>query len=664
MNVKEKIKKLSQKIEQHNYEYYTLDNPTITDYEYDMLMEELIALEEKFPEYKLKISPTTRVGGEILDGFTKVMHKKSMLSLGNTYNEEEVINFIERVRKEVDNPNFVCELKIDGLAVCIRYEKGVFVEAATRGDGNVGEDITHNVKTIKSLPLLLEKEIDIEVRGEIFISKANFKKINDNRIENDEMIFANPRNAAAGSVRQLDSKIAAKRYLDVFLYSSPNANDFDIITHSEALDFLDSLQFKTNKERKVCKSADEIITYLNYWQEHRNNLPYEIDGIVIKVNDLKSQSKLGERSKSPRWATAFKFPPEEVHTKLLDIIFTVGRSGQVTPNAVLEPVTVAGSTISRATLHNEEFVKARDLRIGDIVSIRKAGDVIPEVVRSIKSYRTGGEKVFEMIKRCPKCDSILIKKDTEADFYCVNDKCPAKILESLIHFASRKAMNIDGLGESKVIQLYNASIIQDIADIYKMNKKQLLELDRFAEKSALNLLSAVEKSKGNDLSKLLFGLGIKHVGSKTASIIANHFKTMDDLIDASKDDLIEIADVGEIVANSIITYFSQEKNIALVEKLRVLNLNFKSLENNLIFADDNFVDKKFVITGSFNDYSREEMKLEIEKRGGKCSSSVSGRTNVLICGKDAGSKFDKAQKLGIEIWDEEKIFTIFKNIRK
>ncbi len=656
MDIKKRVKELVNLINEYNYEYYTLDNPTITDYEYDKLLEELKQLEEKYPELKDLNSPTQKAGGEILENFKKVVHKVPMLSLDNSYNEAEIIKFVEKIKKEINNPVFVCELKIDGLAVSIKYEKGKFKQASTRGDGTIGEDITHNVKTIKSLPLVLKKEIDIEIRGEIFISKNAFSKINKERAENEETLFANPRNAAAGSVRQLDSKIAAKRNLDIFVYMLPNAKEFGITSHSKSLDFLDELQIKTNRNRAICKSADDIIKYLEKWQEERNALSYEIDGVVIKVDNLDEQDELGFTAKSPKWATAFKFPPEEVNTKLLDIIFTVGRTGQVTPNAVLEPVFVAGSKISRATLHNEEFVKERDLRIGDTVTIRKAGDVIPEVVRPIIKNRTGEEILFEMTTNCPICNSILVKSADEADFYCVKDECPAKVVEGLIHFASRNAMNIDGLGDKIVEQLYKANLIKQIPDIYDLKYEDLVGLERFADKSAANLINAVTKSKENSLEKLLFGFGIRHVGSKTAVILAQNFKTLDNLISATNSELIEIDDVGDIVAESIIDYFANSDNISMIEKLRERGLNFQSSNAHSEESfDDNFVDKTFVITGSFSDYKREELEKIIISKGGKTSSSVSKRTSVLVCGEKAGSKLTKAESFGTEIWDETKL---------
>lgn len=655
MESKKRIDELVKKINQYNYEYYTLDNPTITDFEYDALYSELKKLEEENPEYVDENSPTKKAGWKVLDNFNKVTHEKPMLSLDNSYNEAEILKFVDKIKKEIDNPTFVCELKIDGLAVSINYENGVLKKAATRGDGSIGEDITHNVKTIKSLPLVLEKKVDIEVRGEIFISKDSLKKINEERAKKQEQLFANPRNAAAGSVRQLDSKIAAKRNLDMFAYMLPDAKDLKILNHSDALEYLDQLKIKTNTNRAICKNEIEIIEYINLWKEKRSTLPYEIDGVVIKVNNLDIQEELGFTAKSPKWATAFKFPPEEVNTKLLDIIFTVGRTGQVTPNAVLEPAFVAGSKISRATLHNEEFVKERDLRIGDTVTIRKAGDVIPEVVRPIIKVRNGSEKVFKMATNCPICNSMLVKNLDEADYYCIEADCPAKNVEGLIHFASRNAMNIKGLGDKVVTQLYEEKLIKIIPDIYTLKYDNLINSERFANKSANNLIMAIETSKNNSLEKLLFGLGIRHVGSKTATVITRHFKNLDNIMNANFEELITIEDVGEIVAQSIIDYFANEKNREMIERLRELGLNFVIPDTQTNLLDEAIAGKTFVITGSFEKYKRKEIEEQIMLKGGKTSSSVSKMTSAVICGENPGSKLDKAKQLNLEIWDEEKI---------
>ncbi len=663
MNPKLRIKELTEKINKHNYEYYVLDNPTIIDYDYDMMLDELVKLETDYPEYKDINSPTSRVGGLALDKFEKVVHDVPMLSLGNSYNEQEVKSFLVKVEKELAKPKFVCELKIDGLAVSIKFENGQFKKAATRGDGVVGEDITENVRTIKSLPLMLREPLSMEVRGEIFMNKNTFDKLNEERAKNGEQLFANPRNAAAGSVRQLDSKIAAKRELDLFLYMLPDAEKLGHTAHSKALDFLDEQGFKTNQERKICYSAVEVMNYIKNVLEVRSSLGYAIDGVVIKVDDLAAQNELGFTSKSPKWATAFKFPPEEVNTKLLDIIFTVGRTGMVTPNAVLEPALVDGSVISRATLHNEDFVKERDLRIGDTVTIRKAGDVIPEVVRYIKESRDGSEKEFKMATNCPICDTVLTKKSEEVDYYCENSSCPARVVESLIHFASRNAMNIDGLGERIVKQLFDEQLINSIPDIYTLKFEDLIKLERFGERSVKKLLEAIEKSKENSLEKLLFGLGIRHVGSKTAKILASEFETLKNLSDIKAEQLVAVNDIGEIVASSVVSFFGTEQNVQMIDDLisQGLNTVYLGKPKSQISSDGVLAGKKVVITGSFENYGRKELTEILENLGAKASGSVSKNTDIVIAGEKAGSKLTKANELGVLVWNEEKLLEVIKN---
>lgn len=638
-----------------NYEYYTLDKPSVSDQEYDRYMQELLKTEETNPEIIRDDSPSVRVGGKVLDGFVKVTHKIPMLSLGNVFNEDELIKFDERIRKEVPNPSYVCELKIDGLSVSLKYENGKFVRGATRGDGVIGEDITNNVKTIKTIPLTLKDKIDIEIRGEIYMSKKTFNKLNEERARNHEELFQNPRNAAAGSVRQLDSSVAAKRNLDAFLYHLPNALDYDINTHYGALEYVKSLGFVVNPNIKKVDNIKEVIEYVDYWTTHRDELPYEIDGIVIKLNDLNAQQKLGFTAKYPKWATAYKFPALEVLTKLKDIIFTVGRTGQVTPNAVLEPVKVAGSTISRATLHNEENVVNKGFKIGDIVSIRKAGDVIPEVVEPIVDRRDGTEKDFEMIKTCPICGSNLTKEETQADYFCLNEKCPARKVESLIHFVSRDAMNIEGLGERIMEDFYNMGYIKSFTDIYKLDnkKEELMELEGFGTKSINNLLESIENSKNNSLEKLLFGLGIRQVGNKTAKLLAKKFEILDNLINASFEDLKNIRDIGEKSALDIINYFKDENNIKVINELIDIGINTEYLGiKEVTNTNDNIYGKSFVLTGTLENYTREKLKQILEDMGGIVNSSVSKNTDVVIAGVSAGSKLEKAQKLNIEIWDE------------
>lgn len=577
-----------------------------------------------------------------------------MMSLSDVFSESEVVNFDERIKKEGIRPQYVCELKIDGLSVSLLYEHGKLVRAATRGDGVVGEDITHNVKTIKSVPLTLNEDIDIEVRGEIYMSKKSLEKVNLERIKNGEKPLQNARNGAAGSIRQLDSKVAAKRGLDVWIYHLPNPLDYGIHTHYEALEFMKKLGFKTNPNNRLVNNINEVLEFISEKNAERKSLPYDIDGIVIKVNNIDQQQELGFTAKYPKWATAYKFPAEEVLTRLNDIIFTVGRTGQITPNAVLDPVIVMGSTIARATLHNENYIKEKDLRIGDIVSIRKAGDVIPEVVEVKKERRTGNEKNFEMIHNCPICGTTLVKKEGQVDYFCLNEHCPTRKIECLIHFAERDAMNIDGLGEKIMEDFFNFSFIRTIPDIYLLqtHREDLTRLEGYGEKSVTKLLEAIEKSKSNSLEKLLFGLGIPHVGSKTAKIIASHYHNIDNIMKATLEDLSSINDIGEIIAKSIVDYFQKEDNKIIIERLKQYGINMNYLGQKII-KDETFYGKTFVLTGTMTEYKRDEAKNLIENYGGKTSSSVSKKTDVVIAGAEPGSKYDKAVELGITIWSEE-----------
>ena len=631
-DAKKRIKELTEIINQANYEYYNLDNPTITDQEYDKYLRELINLEEKYPEFADPNSPTKRVGGEAIDKFNKVAHAIPMISLANVFNEEEIRDFDKRIRNAGFNPTYVCELKIDGLSVSLHYEHGKLKFAATRGDGITGEDITENVKTIKTVPLDLGQDIDIEVRGEIYMNKATLEKINLEREKNGEVKLQNVRNAAAGSIRQLDPKVAAKRHLDTWIYHLPNPIDYGIFSHYEALEFMKNLGFKVNPASKLVGG---------------------IDGIVIKVNDIRMQQELGSTVKYPRWATAYKFPAEEVLTKLVDIKFTVGRTGQVTPNAVLEPVLVMGSTIRRATLHNEDYCKSLDLRIGDIVSIKKAGDVIPEVVEAKLERRIGTEKPFEMISTCPICGSTLVKRGN-VDYFCVNDACPKKNIESLIHFASRNAMNIDGLGDEIIEDFYNEGFIRTIPDFYHLNdhKEDIIELEGYGLKKVTNLLLAIEESKQNSVERLIFGLGIPGIGAKNAKLLASMFKDIHTLSNATYEDLVSIRDIGDILAKNIVNYFANPANITLINTLEDMGVNMKYLGAE-VKSNENFTDKKFVITGTLEFMSREEAKALIESYGGKCIDSVSKKTDVVIVGDAPGSKYTKAQELGITIWMEE-----------
>lgn len=650
--IEKRMQEIIDVINKANYEYYALDNPTLTDQEYDRYMQELIKLENQYPELKRENSPTLRVGGLVIEEFNKVKHEIPMLSLSNVFNESDIIAFDERVRKEVKNPVYVCELKIDGLSVSLLYKKGKLIRGATRGDGVTGEDITHNVVTIKEIPLTLSKPIDIEVRGEIYMSKSSFEALNDIRREKGEELLANPRNAAAGSVRQLDSKIAASRNLSNFIYHLPNSLDYNIHKHSDALAYMKKLGFVINPNTKKVNGIKELLEYINYWTANRSSLPYEIDGIVIKLDDIDMQQKLGFTSKYPKWATAYKFPAMEVLTKLIEIKFTVGRTGQVTPNAILEPVRLAGSIISKATLHNEDYVKIKDIRVGDIVKIIKAGDVIPRVEESIVERRNGEEIPFEMTTTCPICGSNLIKKDSA--YYCTNPLCDATKIEGLIHYVSRDAMNIEGFGESIIEDFYNMGYLKRIPDFYNLytKREELMELEGFGEKSITNLLESIENSKNNSLERLIFALGIRYVGSKTAKLIASHYKNIDNLINTNYEELISIKDVGDRIAKSVIDYFKDEENILIIDKLKECGLNMNYLNGNIV-NNVEFDHKTFVLTGTLENITRDEATNLIEKNGGKTSSSVSKNTAAVIVGENPGSKYDKAKSLNIPIWTEQ-----------
>lgn len=654
-----KISEIRSLLNQYGYEYYVLDKPSVPDSEYDRLMQELLELEGEFPQLKTPDSPSERVGGAVLDMFVKVEHRTPMLSLGNAFNEQDLRDFDRRIRQAVGNDfSYVCELKIDGLAVSLRYEDGLFVQGATRGDGAIGEDITANLKTIKAIPLRLRENVSIEVRGEAFMPKRSFEKLNRAKEEQGEEPFANPRNAAAGSLRQLDPKMAASRNLDVFLYGIGNMDKTGVVSHSEGLDYLDRLGFKTNKERRKCATIEEVIDFVFGWVEKRPHLPYEIDGIVIKVDSLDQQNELGTTAKSPRWAIAYKFPAEEVITTLLDIELSIGRTGVVTPTAILEPVKVAGSTVRRASLHNEDLIREKDIKIGDKVVIKKAGDIIPEVVNVLAGERTGQEVEFHMPTHCPECESELVRLEGEVALRCINPKCPAQIREGLIHFVSRDAMNIDGLGERVISQLFAEKLIADVADIYKLSQEQLLALERMGEKSVSNLIKAIEASKTNSLEKLLFGLGIRHVGAKAAKTLAQQFGHMDKLKDASKEELIAINEIGDKMADSIVSFFGLEEAQDLIKELTDygVNMEYKGAKPvSVADSDSIFAGKTVVLTGKLEQLSRNEAKEKIEALGGNVAGSVSKKTHLVIAGEEAGSKLAKAQELGIEVWDEEKL---------
>ena len=651
--MKERMDELIDYINKASYEYYVLDNPTITDQEYDDYYNELLSIEEKYPELKREDSPTNRVGGAVLDKFEKVNHDHPMLSFDDIFNEEEIILFDERIKKVVSTAHYTLEPKMDGLSGSLIYKNGVLVRGATRGDGVTGEDITTNIKTIKSVPLRLTEDIDIEVRGEIYMSKKSFLEANREKIKSGEKEFANPRNAAAGSIRQLDSKVAAKRNLDFMAYFIPNPEDYGIKTQKESLEFLRKLGFVTNyKLNGYAKNVKDITNYIYSLSEKRDNLPFEIDGVVLKVDNLEDEKRLGFTSRVPRWGIAYKFPAKEVLTTLKEIKFTVGRTGKITPNAIFSPVHVSGSLVSKATLHNSDYCIDKDVRVGDTISIRKAGDVIPEVVEVKLDRRKEDSVPFKMIENCPMCNSVLIRKD--ANHYCKNEHCPSRKIESLIHFSSRDAMYIEGFGESIVEDFYNLGYLKNIDDFYTLDKykDELMLLEGFGEKSISKLLESASNSKKNSLERLLFGLGIRYVGKKTAKILSKYYKTMDNLIKADFDELKSINDIGDVIAKSIVDYFSDEKNINLINRLKDLNLNMRYLGEEVNTSNENINGKTFVITGTLS-RPRDEIKEEIEGLGGNVTGSVTKKTDYVIAGEKAGSKLTKANELGIKVLTEE-----------
>ena len=661
MDPKARVEEITKLLERYNYEYYVLDNPTVSDAEYDRLMQELIALETKYPELKSPLSPSQRVGGQVQDEFKKITHKRMMLSLANAFNDSDLRDFDKKVRDVlgVDKVKYMAEMKIDGLGISLVYRKNL-IYASTRGDGTVGEDVTSNVITIKSVPSHIDVDDELEIRGEVFMPKKSLAKLNAIREKTGEPLFANARNAAAGSIRQLDSSIAASRGLDGFWYYFVNAKDFGIRYHSEALNYADKLGFKTNPERRLCNGIDEVIAYIEEYTEKRPSLAYDIDGIVIKVDDMDTYDKLGYTSKTPRWAIAYKFPPEEVITKLTDIIYTVGRTGKITPNAVLEPVRVAGSLVQRATLHNEDFIKDKDLMVGDYVVIRKAGDVIPEVVRVVKERRTDDVNEYKMIENCPVCGSPLVRVD--AMHFCTNPHCDAKKIEGIIHFSSRDAMDIEGMGEKVVEQFFNQGFIKSIADIYDLGqyREEIISLDGWKDKSIDNLLEAIEKSKENSLEKVLFGLGIKEVGEKMAKTLARKYLDIDALSIASEEELAEIPDVGPVLIKSIVSWFADEKNKELIAALKDKGVNFKFIGNTVKAAGNYFSGKTVVLTGTLSSMGRKEATTLLEDVGAKVTGSVSKATDCVIAGVEAGSKLDKAQQLGIQVLSEDEFLALIK----
>ncbi len=662
MDAKKRIETLIEILNEASKRYYVLDDPTITDQEYDKYLRELITLEEKYPEYNYPDSPTKRVGGEAVDKFNKVIHKTPMLSLSNVFNEDEIREFDERIKKEGIKPQYVCEQKIDGLSISLIYQNGLLVQGITRGDGLTGEDVTNNVKTIKSIPLKLNENIDVEVRGEVFMHKKTLAKLNQEREKENLPALANVRNAAAGSLRQLDSKIAAERELDAFIYYLMEPEKFGIKTHYEAINYLKKLGFKTMEDTRLVENVDGILKYIQKETLKRDKLTYEIDGVVMKHNIFREQQEIGYTAKYPKWATAYKFPAEEVLTKLKDIIFTVGRTGRITPNAVLEPVILMGSTISRATLHNADYVISKNLKIGDIVSIKKAGDVIPAVTGAIIERRKGDEKDFQMISNCPMCDTPLVKKEGQVDYFCPNETCPARNINSLIHYVSRDAMNIEGLGDEIVEELYNLGFVKRIPDFYELKnkKEQLLEFDGYGEQSINKILENIEASKQSGLARVLYAIGIPGIGSKTAKVLAHRFGNIDFLMKESIEDLVNIPDIGETLASNVYNYFLEHKDF--IEELKSIGISMNEIGSERK-QNDLITNKKFVITGTIDGYSRNEIKEVLESYDGIVSESVSKNTDIVIVGENPGSKYDKAVSLNIEIWNEEKLKEVFANLQ-
>ncbi|MFS1135708.1 NAD-dependent DNA ligase LigA [Enterococcus hirae] len=654
-----RAEELRSRLNRWSREYYVEDKPTVEDYVYDQEYAELVAIEEQYPDLITSDSPTQRVGGKVLSGFEKVTHDIPLYSLNDVFSKDELFAFDQRVQKAIGRPvDYCCELKIDGLSVSLRYENGEFVRGATRGDGTVGENITENLKTVRSVPLKLKDAISIEVRGECFMPKKSFVQLNQAREAEGKDIFANPRNAAAGSLRQLDSKITAKRNLDTFLYTVADFGPMKATTQYDALEELEQIGFHTNREKRLCHSIDEVWSFIEEYHEKRMDLTYEIDGIVIKVNDFSLQDQLGFTVKAPRWATAYKFPPEEVETKIEEIEWTVGRTGVVTPTAIMTPVRVAGTTVSRASLHNGDYIKLKDIRLNDIVRIYKAGDIIPEVAQVVLDQRPADSEPYVLPTHCPICHSELVHLDEEVALRCINPKCPAQIKEGLNHFVSRNAMNIDGLGPRVLAQMYDKQLVTDVADLYKLTEEELLTLDKIKEKSANNILTAIHDSKDNSVERLIFGLGIRHVGSKAAKILAEHFGDLETLSKSDFESIIVLDTIGDTIADSVVTYFSNEEVHDLMSELKQAGVNFeyKGIRSSQIETIDSpFKEKTVVLTGKLTRFTREEAKETIENLGGKVTGSVSKKTDIVVAGEDAGSKLTKAQELGIDVWSEEKM---------
>lgn len=666
--VETELLELNQQLSKWAKEYYELDTPTVEDAEYDMVYQQLVALEEAHPELVSPDSITQQIGGQISSGFTKVTHEIPMMSLGNAFNKEDLLSFDQRIKKLTDiTIEYMVELKIDGLAINLRYEDGKFVQGATRGDGSVGEDITQNLKTVKSIPMKLKEPLTVDVRGECYMPKKSFIQLNEAREQSGENVFANPRNAAAGSLRLLDSSVTAQRNLSTFIYSVADTDDFMMNTQSDSLDKLDELGLKTNQQRKLCQSIEEVWDYIEGFLDHRHELDYEIDGIVIKVNDFNAQQEIGFTVKAPKWAIAYKFPAEEAETVIRDIEWTVGRTGVVTPTAVMDPVLLAGSTVGRASLHNIDLIKEKDIRLLDAVMIHKAGDIIPEVTRVLVDKRESSSTPYPIPTHCPTCESELERIESEVALRCMNPMCPAQIKEGLNHFVSRNAMNIDGLGPRVLEQMYDKEIIKNVADLYFVTEEELLTLDKIKEKSANNILLAISNSKGNSLEKLMFGLGIQHVGAKAAKLIAERFKHLDEIMKASKEEISAIDAIGPVIADSLVKYFENEEVHELVSELKRAELNLAYLgqtSEDLSQIESPFKDKVIVLTGKLTHFNRNEAKEKIEALGGKVTGSVSKKTDIVVAGEEAGSKLEKAEKLEITVWNEIQMVDAIENSTK
>lgn len=662
-NVRQRVDELRALLHKYDYHYYVLDNPLVSDAQYDQLMRQLIQLEKEYPQLISPHSPSQRVGGQPREGFVTVRHDVPMLSLGNVFSYGELQDFDRRVRQALPGQKveYVAELKIDGLAVSLTYREGLLAVGATRGDGETGEDITPNIKTIRAVPLMLSGAPELlEVRGEVYMSKQAFARLNSEREEAGEPLFANPRNAAAGSLRQLDPAVTAGRHLGIFVYALARSSQPAAATHAAVLEYLAGLGFKVNPHWRLCADIDQVWEYIQEWQQARFDLPYVTDGIVIKVNSLTQQAALGATAKSPRWATAFKYPPEQARTVLRDIILRVGRTGVITPTAVLEPVRLAGTTVTRASLHNEDYIKEKDIRIGDTVLVHKAGEIIPEVLEVVKEVRRGDERPFVMPARCPECGQPAVRPAGEAAWRCTNQSCPARLYEALVHFVSRPAYDIAGLGPAVLRQLIEAGLVRDAADLFSLTFEQVRQLERMGDKSTANLLAAIQASKQNPLHRLIFALGIRYVGEKAARTLARHFGSMERLLEAKEEDLTGLPEIGPRIAGSVVEYLANPANRQLIDRLQKAGLNMQEEPRPVTAATSPLAGKKVVLTGTLSSMTRQQAKEAVEKLGGEISSSVSKKTDLVVAGADPGSKLDKARQLGVPVIGEEEFLALLR----